>query len=896
MKKWVALFFTFLCLYSAWGQTSASANTDSIASRFYNQTLLYPQEKIYLQNDKLNYITGDTIWFKVYLLHAISHIPNSPTNYLYTELIDPLKNVITRVKVKKEKECFHGYIPLNKKLSVGNYQIRCYTQYMQNNPEEYFFKRYIQIGNAASLQKPVETICRIEEGNKYLTVKLLYKNNRRPVVPSKVKAYNAFKEELPVALDKDGTFGIQLDEPHKRTEAIVIKYTCGHTVQTQYIQLPPLEKEFDVAFLPEGGNLPALSLSRIAFKAINSLGFGENITGTIINEKGDSLLQFRSQHRGMGFFHLSVKPGEKYYALCQNEKGHLKKFEIPQAFTQTLSLKVDRHGHGVYISLNTPSGYKPPKNLHLIVQCRGNLLYNRPWNNKKEVVKLPEKELPAGVIQVILLTENNLPISERLFFNYNPEHIANLSIETEKQTYTKRQPVHTQLQLNGQNGKPLASFLSVAVTDDNIVKPDTGLTILSSLLLTSELKGYIENPEYYFSQPDRFVRQNLDILMLTQGWTRYNITEVLQGNYKTPHYLPETTQEISGHVHKGINTEKPAENFPVTLFAPQELKSLVTQTDRQGKFCFRNITFPDSTEFIIQANTPKGKSHVKLTIDTTLFPPVGRVIIPQKTAKDPRKEDFAPPFRIEDYMNNGISNYMLEEFTVSATVPQKQEEGKHWASSQFSQKITSEDIKRTHPTSMYNILTQIPGITIDWKAVQFVADPRTKMKETPFPLTLVDGIEYSVESLAGLHPDNIEQIEILKEPYSYVLGPKVLRGADINGKPIGMAILITTKSGSGTMAPRETFNIWPTTPLGYQIKKDFYSPRYETALQKEQSKPDYRTTLYWNPDLRTDESGQAEFTFYTSDATSGGYTMIIEGITPEGKIIRQEKKITLREN
>lgn len=132
-----------------------------------------------------------------------------------------------------------------------------------------------------------------------------------------------------------------------------------------------------------------------------------------------------------------------------------------------------------------------------------------------------KKSLPSGVIQILLIDKEMKPISERLMFSKNNDQ-AHASINLDKTVYATREHVKVNLSVTGPSGKPMKGSLSVSVTDDSDVLPDTTISIMSSLLLASDLRGYIEDPEFYFRENSPLSERSLDCLMLTQGWRRYH--------------------------------------------------------------------------------------------------------------------------------------------------------------------------------------------------------------------------------------------------------------------------------------------------------------------------------------------------------------------------------------
>jgi hypothetical protein len=128
----------------------------------------------------------------------------------------------------------------------------------------------------------------------------------------------------------------------------------------------------------------------------------------------------------------------------------------------------------------------------------------------------------------------------------------------------------------------------------------------------------------------------------------------------------------------------------------------------------------------------------------------------------------------------------------------------------------------------------------------------------------------------GLNEINISDVETIE----------VLKFASIYGIDGGNGVLvITTKRGAGTdAADIASIGVLPIKVTGYSIAREFYSPKYESTTTN--SRPDLRSTIYWNPELATDKDGNASFNYYNADG-HGSYRIVIEGIDENGNIGRQ---------
>ncbi len=324
---------------------------------------------------------------------------------------------------------------------------------------------------------------------------------------------------------------------------------------------------------------------------------------------------------------MTPRQGESYHAICRASSGSVKRFDLPKAVPSGVSLSVYRQDDKLYIRpVADPSFVEP---LNVVIQSRGVLIGVAPWKNNGEVLAVDPDLMPQGVVQILLTDADMRPLSERLIFNIDSTRIVTSTITTGKTSYGKRELIEAALQVASPDGEPLAGSFSVSVTDDGYVETGGETDIFSTLLLTSELRGHIESPAWYFRDTDNDKLACLDILMMTQGWSRYNMEAVLGGR---PEYLPgyvELGPVISGRVSGGLFGNRQGKGYPVTLASPDEI--MFSETDDSGHFSFDLSETPDGRPFIVYAENPQGGKYVELQIDKEEYPKP-RFSLPQPLA------------------------------------------------------------------------------------------------------------------------------------------------------------------------------------------------------------------------------------------------------------------------
>jgi hypothetical protein len=517
----------------------------------------------------------------------------------------------------------------------------------------------------------------------------------------------------------------------------------------------------------------------------------------------------------------------------------------------------------LFVSVLSPENRTLPDTLYLIAHTRGLLQYAERWDNSRSSALFPVEQVPSGVLHLLLLDAHMMTLSERLVFVNNDDQ-AQTDYLPDKPDYGKRSLVRNKVKLTDKNGQSLKGSFSVAITDDSEVLTDTTRNILTHLLLSSDLRGHIEDPAFYFREGNDSRVWELDMLMLTQGWRRYDVPQVIQGKIATPSAYLEAGAEISGTVIKML-VDKPAEKAVVTIIASNGVSFDVTETDTDGHFYFRNCELPDSTQFLIQARPekPKSKIRLKLIVDKDDYPEVMEKplvpVIPDRTLFV-RYADKTEQKYVEE---NGERMIQIQEVVVRA----KRDPLPHYSGALISDYIMSEEqIKQVDETYIEDVFRNIPGAVLNGDQLTIFSLP---------VILYVDDWALSLQEVIMFIPDEIKQIE-------------VLTGYTPSGEE-QKVISIRTKHGIQNVS-RRVFHTKSVTPLGYQFPAEFYAPKYDTPEAMENIIPDLRTTIHWQPDVSTDSEGVAAFEFYTADAETI-YTVIIEGVASNGAIIRKEGKI-----
>lgn len=886
MRKSLFTILSFLSAFCANGQGTDIPGQNEIQRMLNEQISLFPQEKIYLHTDRNEYIPGENIWFKAYLIDANDLLAPVQSRYVYVELIAPTDSVVSRVMLKPNEGLLHGIVSLPVDLGEGLYTLKAYTQYMNNQVNETLFRKPVSIRSLAGRNiSPQYTFTK--EGNK-VYLELYYKDlaENRKIFPEKIKYLTDKGVFRDVRIDKDTI--IRMDFNVRKQENRLAIYLEADTYK-HYIPFNIPDEEYDVSFYPEGGNLLHGELCRVAFKVLTALGTSGNISGYIENARGEILVtDIRSVHKGMGIFDLNADKDETYYMVCRNDNGLERRFTLPKALPDACSVAADWRKDKLLVSWKKSADMNNDNPVYLLIHQNGNVISWQPCRSNS-VLSIDKAEIPEGVVQLVLFDSGLNVLSERLVFCRGKKY-SRVGWTTNNPTYKTREKVSINFQLKDEADKPLIGNLSLSVTDDKDIKPDSSMNIVSSLLLSSELRGYIEEPAFYFRRTLESEKY-LDMVMRIHGWRRYNIPQVVRGVFEHPENLPETTISISGEVRNYFSS-KPVKNGLVTfMFKNDHHKGIdfdQVSTDENGKFILDRIEIPDSVTVYIQSVNRKNNPNTTLIVHPQKFNAKfaeDRFPALRKDYSLTKNQDYLAKAEQRFKYDDNLRMIMLDEVEiVSRRIVKKESPYKSHYSSEFTTSLDMDDIQKANVTELINVFYQIPGVRVvsgQNGARHLVIRQNISLDGGKYAMVLVNGFEFDEErSFPSIYPGDVARIEVFKGSDAAIFGSKGSAGV----------VNIILKDGRD-VADRKSENKIIYTPLGFQQPVEFYSPKYDTNEKKNSYVPDMRTTIYWKPDIITDENGNVRIEFYTSDETPTSYSAIIEGIASNGTFVRSVHQI-----
>jgi hypothetical protein len=849
----------------------------------YNQK--YPQEKIHLHLDKPYYSAGDSIWLKAYTINTLSSGPSTISGVVYVDLINASDSIKTALRIPLVAGVSWGTIPLPLSLPEGNYRIRAYTQWMRNLGPDFFFDKTIRIGNTR-IQKIITTTkfaYNQQKDAESVNAKIRFTNLQgSPFIQSELKyevrlnAKTITKGKTKINEQGEASLSFVNDHPNTdQTGTIIASVSTADKKNVQVlIPITATSNQTAVQFFPESGNLIEGLPNKIGIKAINSGGLGEDISGTIVDNGGTEIIKFTTPHLGMGNFTLIPESGKSYTAKIKFSDGSTRTAALPGASKSGYILSAKQTKDAILLKVLASKSVMSNGTIKLIAQHNNNQYLLLKAGNSKDTISttILKKDLPCGIIQLTLFSSDNIPVAERLIFSNTDQNKVKTRISLQKKVYGPKEAVDVELEATLKDKPTIASF-SVAVTNMSAVTPDeqNESNIFSTLLLTSDLTGYVEKPNYYFINENEQTRQDLDNLMLTQGWRRLLWKNILNNTSPVLAFQPEKTLKISGTI---LKSKKPVANCKVSIINTSgELFKTDTLTDAQGRFDFDHLNLDDNSRIVIQASSEENKRNLEIKLDAVN----GQVVTPNKNTGDltvnvnesiskylDQTESYFEQLAKRNPLQNGIQ---LKEVEITAQKKLVKNSSNLNGPGNADAVVAADQIQK-YLTIAESLDGRVAGLTTKNGLPYFLRNGSNPME------FYLDGVRIDSNTFRQIRPMDIQAAEILKD-----LSKTTIYGS--NAAYSGVLILTSKRPGDDNYAPRAAPGTLNTLYRGYTLSKEFYSPFYKPAGSV--SIPDYRSTIYWNPNVITTAEGKAKISFFNADH-KGTYRIVIEGMDMLGNL------------
>ena len=888
------LLSMLVCLFPFFGMTQT---IDYVSNK----------EKVYVQTSHVFFKPGETMYFKIYVVNANSQLPSFLSNVVYAEIIGPAGNLVQKINYGVESGYAEGSFEFSDEAAGGVYKLRAYTTWMRNENEATFFTKEITLMKVIAprllmkLDFPEKGYGPGDEVKADFSMRNL---NDLPVrnhtATYKVSINGEVIQTNSFQTNEEGKAQLRFSLPKTlNTTDGLLNITIQYDSYTESISrsIPIVLNKIDLQFMPEGGTLVQGIATQIAFKAVNEKGKPVDVKGTVFDSRGNKVTEFESLRFGMGRFSFTPQKDQAYSASITTPAHIAQTFPLPHASTQGIVMNISKAANNkLLVKLSSTE----KREVTLTAQTKNTTYYSQkivvqPGSND---ITIDNNKFPAGITRFTLYAADDLPVAERIVF-LNEQKNLQVSITTNKSKYLPRELVSVIIKTVDEKGNPVPSNLSLAVLDDKLwsFADDKQDHILSWLLMSSELKGKIEEPNFYFKKDEPNALPALDLVMLTHGYRYFDYTTEVEAQGKLSH-TPDQPHVISGTV---LNTrQKPVK---ATVYLVQTVpggKAIRFKTGDDGVFFFSQVTPNSNYHLFAHAIGKKEKVTIQVLQNGMGYNPLrkefgeqlafikdGRQIEvagkPQLFAKQVPAQAAKEEAGIRDGIDLGkIGEAHLNEVVVIGfgTAAKKDVTGSvAW--------VKPAEIPAGNMAMA--LQGRVAGLVIQQRANPMDADKivirgTRSLTNVNDPLIVVDGVPMEGYRVNALNAADIESITIMKDAAAVaVYGSRAAYGA----------IVIETKKIRVPVwkinFPEKYYYASKAVQTGdgpaFTIARRFYAPKYLSTEPQERT--DFRETIYWNPVVQTDKTGTAQVEFYNSDATTT-FRAIAEGIGYNGKVGRAE--------
>ncbi len=627
------------------------------------------------------------------------------------------------------------------------------------------------------------------------------------------------------------------------------------------------DEQFDFQFLPEGGHIVANTLSNVGFKVINNQGKGVAVSGIVYDENKKQVASFEGNPLGMGKFLFQPKPNHQYTAEIKLENGTILTEILPKAKETGISMIVNNpFPDKIIINFSTNKetlAYNPSKQYKVLIHQNGNLktLGLKFQDSTEKVISVPKKDLFKGVNTITVFDNDENPVLERLFFNDYFVRKANINV-------SKLNTIKDSILLSiNELALQENATISVSVLPEMTKSYNPTHNILSNFYLKPHIKGFVENPQYYFQDMDRKKKYELDVLLLTQGWSRYEWKTIFE---EKPNGLNrfENGITVRGKVNKpttGIDR--------LFIHSTKNQSAQFIELDKDQNFTIDNFFLEEGEEIRFSYTDKKGvfkKPSMYLRfIVTNKEDQISEVVLNDTKIANTTTANFSLP---EGFISANAET--LEEVVIEGEKKQKYRDP--ILKNGVVTDITIEDYNR-----FYNI-TDFIAFNGNYLVSEGVGNVSIQTRRSPraTPTIFFNDVQlFNFSILSNFSTANVERIIIDRNGLGY----------GMNAGFGGVIKIYTRTTSLFKRGAGETMYLGSKAPLAFATAKKYYAPKY--ASFQNDIFQEYGA-ISWISELKL-EKAQAN-NFKILDTKTDRITLFIEGISENGDLISEQKTIQVR--
>jgi len=665
-------------------------------------------------------------------------------------------------------------------------------------------------------------------------------------------------------------------------------------------------------FFPEGGDIIVGVSNRIAFKATGNEGLPILLKGAITDNTGKKITDFSTEHDGMGSFDLNAEPGKTYTAVTTSATGATLSFKLPVQKEEGIGLRIENtNPNRIFILLSRAEKNKEKYGkLKVVAQMHHQLAFQADldFDAGQTGAPISKKNLPPGILQVTVFDERNTPLAERLAFVENYALTAP-ALHVDMLNTKKRGRNQLSFSIDGVSTPALSCLVTSDLLDTAMNRTDN---LVSALLVTTDLKGYVNEPGYYFKDKDPQTLHHLDLLLMTQGWRRFEWKKILHNEFATIKYPVESGITFRGTVTKSDRKELVKEGNVSFIIKGDDSSSVLadaTLTDK-GEFLLDNVNYMKGARVAYMGTNKKKADYI---VDVHLNP--NHIDSLKQSAYRPlvdldtvsisasRRNSLVAAY-IFDRMTQGDSSFrnakVLQGVTITAKKISREDSlNKAYAGGPFLMGKAIDPSSYQYARSIWQVIQQtVPGVTVEGNPFDptvsfnrfgaFGGGNQTVSVGSSDESLSIDIVVQTNGIAYYLNEVNVSKDVINTLAVEDVALIKVLKneGAAL-GASQGVIALYTKKGVVVGKTPYDKAYAVEKKE-GYAIIRRFFSPDY--ANYPDIKDVDTRTTLYWNGHISPSRDGKYRFRFYNNDKGKS-FRLIVQGIDREGKLVFTEQLI-----
>ncbi len=621
-----------------------------------------------------------------------------------------------------------------------------------------------------------------------------------------------------------------------------------------------MPRNYDLQFFPEGGSLVQGVQSKVAFKIVDQSGKGIDCKGFIVNKNNDTVATFQPFKFGIGNFDFTPGVGDNYKAIVKLPDTTFTR-DLPSALEQGYVMKLNSIS-GSQLRLIVTTNIRSADIVYLFVHTRqiSKVAERGILVNGTVEFTIDKNKLEDGVSHLTIFDRNSLPVCERLYFT-QPTRKLIIQPALEEPEIVSRKKVRLTIHASDELKRSVPSDISVSIYRVDSLQSIQNETIDSYFWLTSDLRGTIESPAYYFSERNPEIDAATDNLMLTHGWRRFTWQNVLKPVKPVYSFVPEYKGHIIYAKVANIRNALPAADVMAYLSVPGSRVQLYnSRSDSTGVVRFYTRDFYGPNEIVLQTDAKDSIYKIEpINPFSDKISPIG-----------------LPAFELSENMKSVISDYNLSMQVQNSFIGEKLK--------QFDAPAIDSNAFFGDPDIQYLMDNYTRFSTMEEVLREYVYEVLVRRQKENFhlivsdvdnkiflddPLTLINGIPvFDPNKVIKYDPLKVKKIDIVKRKYFY--GPSIFNG---------ILNFVTYQADPSILSDLKPVVLEYD---GLQYQREFYSPVYETQEQVSSSLPDFRNVLYWSPDIHTDTQGKAEISFFSSDL-KGKYIAVFQGMNIDGR-------------